>query len=212
MEGTPLFQPLLAGFFLTVALITVPGPQNLFVVRSGITKRHQFTVAISSFIADTVLILIGVLGLGFVIDQVKSIEGIMNALAVIFLVWFGRAAYEDAVREEKFELKQSQHGDNSQNDSSKRGALLCALSFSFLNPLAILDTVVIIGGTSFRFADTERTFFTLGAIAASAIWFFSLAYPLSKTVRPLFENPNGGKILNYFTSAFMIAFAFKLLL
>src|SRR3546814_3590910 len=49
-------------------------------------------------------------------------------------------------------------------------------ALSLLNPHVYLDTVVLLGGVAARYAGDERLAFALGAMLASALWFYGLGY------------------------------------
>jgi len=49
------------------------------------------------------------------------------------------------------------------------------MGFSLLNPHAIIDSLVIIGGGSSQYPD-QRLFFLMGVITSSLLWFSSLTF------------------------------------
>ena len=51
-----------------------------------------------------------------------------------------------------------------------------AMAFTFLNPHVYLDTVMLIGSASSRYASDERASFAIGAMLASFLFFFALGY------------------------------------
>jgi L-lysine exporter family protein LysE/ArgO len=66
--------------------------------------------------------------------------------------------------------------ENSPQKSRNRTQIIfLALGFSLLNPHAIIDALVIIGGGSSGYPKQEH-FFLLGVITSSFIWFSSLTF------------------------------------
>ena len=70
-----------------------------------------------------------------------------------------------------------------------------ALGVSLLNPHALLDTVVLIGGLSSRLDGTGRLFFGLGAATASACWFYSLSLG-GRLLAPVLRRPGAWRALD----------------
>ncbi len=61
----------------------------------------------------------------------------------------------------------------SKEASNRLQIILLALGFSLLNPHAIIDSLVIIGGGSTQFPE-HQTLFLMGVITSSLLWFISL--------------------------------------
>ncbi|MDP3426224.1 MAG: LysE family transporter, partial [Humidesulfovibrio sp.] len=73
--------------------------------------------------------------------------------------------------------------------------VLTALGVSLLNPHALLDTVVLIGGLSARLDASGRFSFGLGAALASACWFFSLSLG-GRLLAPVLRRPGAWRVLD----------------
>jgi L-lysine exporter family protein LysE/ArgO len=66
---------------------------------------------------------------------------------------------------------------------------------SLLNPHAQLDTVVLIGGLSSRLDAAGRLAFGLGAVSASACWFFALSLG-GRLLAPVLRRPQAWRMLD----------------
>jgi len=84
------------------------------------------------------------------------------------------------------------------------------LAFSLLNPHAYLDTVVIIGSVGAKYPLGERLWFGMGALLASTIWFFGLAYG-ARWLAPLFQRPVTWRVLDVIIGCVMWLIAFTLI-
>jgi L-lysine exporter family protein LysE/ArgO len=93
---------------------------------------------------------------------------------------------------------------------SLHATLLHCLAFTWLNPHVYLDTVVLVGSVSTRYAG-QRVAFALGAISASLLFFFALGYG-ARVLRPSFANPRAWQILDGLIGITMLALASKLAL
>ena len=91
-----------------------------------------------------------------------------------------------------------------------RIALLSCLGFTFLNPHVYLDTVIILGTLGNQHGPEGRWFFGAGAITASVVWFFSLAYG-ARLLAPLFRSPRAWRLLDALTALTLFLIAIGLL-
>ena len=57
------------GFFLGFSLILAIGAQNSFVIRQGLAKNYIVLVVSFCALADMFLILIGIYGIGFLVEK-----------------------------------------------------------------------------------------------------------------------------------------------
>jgi L-lysine exporter family protein LysE/ArgO len=178
------------GFFLSFTLIAAIGPQNAFVIRQGLKAEHVFLTALLCAFCDSVLILIGVLGAGQFLGQNEFIKTILTLAGVCFLVLYGAKSFYNVTKKERLTIKATNQ------PVSRKKIILQGISFSWLNPHAILDTVVIIGSVSAQYTFSESILFGSGAIIASLTWFFLLAY-CAKKLSKYFQVPLTWKIIDF---------------
>ena len=74
-----------------------------------------------------------------------------------------------------------------------------------------MDTVVLVGGLSAQYLPRPRVFFASGAMTASLLWFFSLAFGAS-ALAPVFRRPLAWRILDTGIGLVMWSIALGLLL
>lgn len=173
----------LAGLGLGFSLIVAIGAQNLFVLRQGIRREHVGLVATICAVSDAALILLGVSGLGAATQALPWLVDVVRWAGAIFLVGYGVLAGRRAL----FPSGQTLHAEASEPapaslDERRAGpgggawpvALTC-LALTWLNPHVYLDTVFLLGSVGATHGE-QRWLFAGGAMAASVIWFFSLAY------------------------------------
>jgi L-lysine exporter family protein LysE/ArgO len=87
--------------------------------------------------------------------------------------------------------------------------LLACLAITWLNPHVYLDTVILLGTISTRFAGHQAAF-AAGAASSSFLFFFSLGYGAA-WLRPIFSRPVSWRILETIIACVMWLIAFKLL-
>ena len=89
--------------------------------------------------------------------------------------------------------------------------LLACLAFTFLNPHVYLDTMVLIGTISTRYAGTAQWAFGLGACLASVVWFSALGFG-ARFLQPVFRNRHAWRVLDACIAVFMLVLCGLLLL
>ncbi|ANJ25835.1 LysE/ArgO family amino acid transporter [Agromyces aureus] len=89
---------LLAGLGLGLSLIVAIGAQNLFVLRQGIRREHVFAVAAICALSDLALIMLGVSGVGAVLQAVPWLVEAVRWAGAAFLVVYGLLAAKRAIR------------------------------------------------------------------------------------------------------------------
>lgn len=197
----------LEGFAVSFGLLLAIGPQNFYVLRQGLRHRHVFAVTTTTFISDVIMIGLGVMGVGRFFADHPLIAYWLGWGGVAFLLWFALKSLKGAI---KPDVITDDRIDASAGDAAGQGvriAVLHALAFAWLNPWAYVDTMVLIGGVSVRYeGDAARLAFMVGAVAASAIWFYAIGYG-AKRAAPLFKKPVTWRVLDSIITFVMLSVA-----
>ncbi len=196
---------LLKGFGTSAGLIMAIGLQNAFVLKQGLKKHHLFLTAFTCFVCDSLLIILGVTGLGLVFENFPTLENTLRWGGALFLVLYGLLSWKSA-----FQSKALIAELEKKANPSKWATLIPLLGFTFLNPHTYVDTFVLLGNIGAQCPIDERPIFILGALSASFVWFFSLAYGAS-LLSPLFKAPRTWQILNLTMGIVMFAIAWSLI-
>ncbi|MDL2343466.1 LysE/ArgO family amino acid transporter [Deinococcus sp. MIMF12] len=195
--------PFLRGLSLGLSLIVAIGPQNAFVLRQGLTRRHAALAALACSLADTGLITLGVLGVGAFLSRNPALTTAGTLAGAAFLLWYGWRSLQTARHPGTLQAE----GPAAQTTG---GVIATAAAFSFLNPHALLDTVVLLGGASAGLGERARLAFLGGAVLASWLWFFSLAL-LAGRLAPLMRSPRAWQVLDVLIGVMMWGIAAGLL-
>ena len=169
------------GLLLQASLIFALGPQNLFILESGLRRRYHITVSIVCALCDLTLIMLGVAGAATFFNQYPQIKIIFGVLGVGFLLLygFGKIKTQDELQLDNLEFKKL----------TLKRSILKAITFSVVNPHAYLDGIVLIGGYASKYESlSDRVILGLGASSYSLFWFLLLSTGAS-TLMPLFKNP-----------------------
>lgn len=207
---------LLAGLGLGFSLIIAIGAQNLFVLRQGLRREHVIAVAAVCALSDAALIALGVSGIGLILETVPWLIDAVRWAGAIFLVTYGLLAARRAWRPSGKSLDATAPtGDGSATGTTTTRTklapvLLACLALTWLNPHVYLDTVFLLGGVANTHGDL-RWVFAAGAMAASLIWFFGLAFG-SRFLSRWLSTPRAWRIVDAVIAVVMIALGISLVL
>lgn len=192
----------LTGFATGLGLIIAIGAQNAFVLRQGLRREYVFPIVLFASLSDALLIVVGIAGLGALIQGFPVALEVIRYAGAAYLTWFGIGALRRAMKPTTLEAA-------SESKGSVVGALLSIAALTFLNPHVYLDTVILLGGVANQFND-DRWIFGLGAACASFVWFFSLGY-FAKFLSRYVSNPKFWRVLDSFIAVVMFTIAVLLL-
>jgi L-lysine exporter family protein LysE/ArgO len=191
-----------SGFLLGFSLILAIGAQNAFVLRQGLRDEHVLTVVLACALSDALLIAVGVAGMGSLTAENPTLRHLLTWGGAAFLIVYGAIRFLAAWRGGATLTP-------GEAAPSRAAALTTCLALTWLNPHVWLDTVVLIGSVSSRFAD-QRWEFGVGAVIASFVFFFGLGYG-ARLLRPFFATPSAWRALDVVVGATMWMLATVLL-
>lgn len=200
---SPIF---IQGFFVSFGLIVAIGAQNAYVLKQGLLKQHIFWVCLVCFLCDFVLLSLGVLGFGRLIDAYASIKLLLAVLGAIFLFWYGFRSLKSAYQGGS--VLDIDLQDPTQK--SPKTVVLTTLALTLLNPHVYLDTLVLVGTVASPLAIDQKSIFLSGALVASALWFFGLGFG-ARLLIGLFKKPLTWRLLDTLIGIVMFVIATKLL-
>lgn len=194
-------SPLVVGFLASFALIAAIGAQNAFVLRQGIRGEHVLTVAVVCTVSDVVLIGAGIAGFGVLIGAHPGALEVARFGGAAFLVGYGLLAARRALRPAA--LTPSEKGP-----ARLLEVLATCLALTWLNPHVYLDTVVLLGALANEHRD-GRWLFGVGAVTASAVWFFGLGLG-ARRLAGVFATPTTWRILDGLIAVAMVGLGLSL--
>ena len=199
-----MIQSFLTGFFLGFSLIVAIGAQNTFVLRQGILGQHVFYTALFCALSDSLLISIGIAGISFFLNNfISQNSNILFGLSAVWLAGYGVIRLRSSLKSSKaIEIEMS----------TVKGlfpTISVAAVLTFLNPHVYLDTMILIGSISQQFYGFQKVTFALGAILASFVFFFSLAYG-ARILSPVMQRQSAWRILDCLIALIMFTIAFQL--
>jgi L-lysine exporter family protein LysE/ArgO len=186
------------GALISGGLIIAIGAQNAFILRQGLLGQKVLYACAVCFICDAVLITIGILGVGSILQKSPLFLNSLAMIGAIFLYWYGGNSFFRAYKgNSHLHVEQG-----TKNKDSVAKLMLSTLAITLLNPHVYLDTLVIIGGIGGTLDNMEKRWFLLGSIIASFVWFFGLGYA-SKKLIPFFESSKTWVVLDFIIGVVM---------
>ncbi|ATA26568.1 arginine transporter [Brenneria goodwinii] len=193
----------LQGFIFGAAMILPLGPQNAFVMNQGIRRQYHLMIAFLCSLSDVVLICAGVFGGSALLSQSSLLMGMITWGGVAFLLWYGWGAFKTVFSKDLAVVKAEMM------KQSRWRILATMLAVTWLNPHVYLDTFVVLGSLGSQFAGPERSWFALGSVTASFLWFFALAL-LAAWLSPWLNTPRVQRAINLFVGVVMWGIALQL--
>lgn len=198
-------QAFMQGLGLGASLIMPIGAQNAHVIRTGILGRHVALTVAACVLVDVGLIALGMSGFGALVESSPALLAACRWGGAAFLLWYGLRCLRRSWRG----AASPAAGPQAQAGSARR-ALLTVLAMSLLNPHVYLDTVVLLGAVGSSLALEHRDSFTLGAMAASLLWFTGLGV-LARRFSGLLGRPAVWRGIEALTGAVMLLLAWMVL-
>lgn len=192
------------GLLLGGSLIIAIGSQNAYVLKQGLLRSHVFLICLICSLSDAILIAIGTTGIGKIIENHPDWLKAITWFGAAYLFTFGIMSFRSALSNQTLLATAENTSQNT------KVVISTVLALTFLNPHVYLDTVLLIGSIASPYTNTDRVYFTLGAVSASFIWFFALGYG-ARLLIPLFKQPSAWKILNTVIGLIMWWIAYSLI-
>ncbi len=197
-----MILPLLIGLGSGLSLIVAIGAQNAFVLRQGIRREHVLPVVLICGVTDAMLELLGVAGIGLIVERAPIVLEVVRWGGVAFLIWYAWSAARRAMRPEVLVA-------GAGGETSLKKTVLACLAITYLNPHVYLDTMVLMGSIGNAQGDPARWWFVAGGAIASIGWFFVLGYGARALTR-FFATPRSWRILDGVVAVTMLVIAARL--
>lgn len=194
---------LLSGLASGLSLIVAIGAQNAFVLRQGVQRSHVLLVVAVCALSDVLLIVLGVAGVGLLIEQAPGLLDAVRWAGAAFLLAYGGMAAVRAIRGTQ----------GSQPLAGQKGtwaaALGTCLALTWLNPHVYLDTVLLLGSLAGTHGPDGRWWFAVGAGLGSIAWFAALGTG-ARFLAPVFARPGSWRVLDGSVALVMVILAVML--
>jgi L-lysine exporter family protein LysE/ArgO len=197
-----MLAPALAGFALMAGLSVAIGAQNAFILRQGLLRANVGLLVGIAIGIDATLVIAGAAGFGGFVHAHAGVLKFISWAGAAFIAGYGVLAVRRALHPASLLPPEGV-------PLTRVKAARTLLAVSLLNPHVYLDTVVLVGGIAGRYPGTARGAYTLGAIAASVLWFSTLGFG-ARLLGPVFARPMAWRVLDAVIALIMFGIAASL--
>lgn len=192
------------GFVLALALILPIGMQNGFIISQGSLHRRwtgALPAVLTAAVCDTILVGLAVVGVSAAALHILWLRYVFGSVGVLFLFYMGWTTWRDRTQVQKDEITSAW---------PPKRQIAFASSVSLLNPHALIDTLVVIGGNALMYTSwRDKIAFGAACAAVSWIWFFILVIVGHLAGRAAAKKASLG-LINQISAIMMWASAFYL--
>jgi L-lysine exporter family protein LysE/ArgO len=155
------------GLLLGLAYVAPIGMQNLYVINTAIKagRLRAYQVAFITIFFDISLALACFYGIGLVLESLPALRSAVLLIGSIMVIYIGIGLIRSAPNVSK---------NVNVGEPLAKVALIC-FTVTWLNPQAIIDGTLLLGGFKASLPAAYSNPFILGVAAASFCWFTGLA-------------------------------------
>jgi len=168
-----MIEYLLQGLLFGFAYVAPIGTQNLYVINTAMqkSKSRAYEVAQIIIIFDILLAISCFFGIGILVDKFSILKGMILLLGSIVVIYIGVGL----IRSSSAQLL-----DDISLDDSLTKTIVSCFAVTWLNPQAIIDGSLLLGGFRAALPMEMSKYFIIGVCTASFLWFSTLATVISK--------------------------------
>lgn len=190
-----MLSAFLSGVALCLGLCMVFGPQNIFVMRTGLERKNRWAVILTCFFCEFAVLMFSTFGVGAWIQKTRWLLISISIGGMLFLAYYGGMALRNVIANKYSGISSVDEDEDSRPRNRIKMAILAAFAVSSLNPDSLKDTMIIIPGIAAGYDDQGKLMFLAGHLSTIFIWFSSLCFAASK-MRKLFMKPIAWRILD----------------
>lgn len=195
-----MIKYLIQGFLLGIAYVAPIGMQNLYVINTAISKTRlrAFQVALITTFFDMSLAVACFFGIGTLMEKSALLKTIVLLAGSVVVIIIGI----------KLILSKDNADSKVDVDKSIFETIFTCFMVTWVNPQALIDGSLLLGGFRVSLPHEGSAFFILGVCAASFLWFTGIAAIISK-----FKNAFNKKIIriiNIICGTIIIYYGLKL--
>ena len=163
-----MYKYLIQGLLLGLAYVAPIGMQNLYVINTAMkgNKLKTYQVALTTIFFDITLALACFFGIGLLVKNIPILKSIILLVGSVLVIYIGIGLIR-ACSEVKNDMEIS--------DSIVKIIITCFI-VTWLNPQALIDGSLLLGGYHASVPVQMAKYFILGFCSSSFIWFMTVSY------------------------------------
>jgi L-lysine exporter family protein LysE/ArgO len=193
-----------AGALLCASLIAAIGPQNLHVLRVGLSRRHVTLTVVLCVAGDALLIALALGGSGLAPKAQSALQPLLLGAGGAVLLVMAAQSLREALQPAAAQATAGKAAAGWRDTAGRTVAV------TFANPAVWIETLLVVGAAALALPNGEREAFALGALAASSLWFSALGWG-ARLLAPWLARPAVLRALALASAAMMAGMALRLL-
>lgn len=179
-----MFKYLLQGLLVGLAYVAPIGTQNLYVINAAVkeSKAKTCQVALITIFFDISLAVSCFFGIGFLIDRFALLKAGILLVGSLLVIYIGIGLIRST----------SELSEDVKIDSSIIRVIGTCFAVTWLNPQALIDGSLLLGGSNAALPSEMSKYFIIGVCLASFVWFITVASFILK-----FRNKINNNILKW---------------
>jgi L-lysine exporter family protein LysE/ArgO len=159
------------GFLLGMAYVAPIGMQNLYVINTAIRMKRTraYQVALITTFFDISLALACFFGIGILFEKISFLKYIFWLVGSLAVIYIGISLI----------LSNPKLDDKIKVDEPILKIIGVCFAVTWLNPQAIIDGSLLLGGFRATFSNSSAAYFILGVVTASFSWFNGITTVIS---------------------------------
>jgi L-lysine exporter family protein LysE/ArgO len=190
------------GFVLGLGMFVCPGPKDVLILRQALLRRSALELVSVGVLSDALLIWIGMAGVSVALAKAPGFQTVALWFGTFLLLGHSLFAARRSIHGMPFSISLAV----SEQGTSRIRSFVALLTVSFLNPVAWLDTLLVVGTVGASMPAPGQVSFAFGATIASLVWFLFLVVGARTTSR-LMEKRNAARVLDAFVALAMSGMA-----
>jgi L-lysine exporter family protein LysE/ArgO len=164
-----MFNYFLQGIVVGLAYLAPIGMQNIYLINTAAqeTRKKTLVVAFIIIFFDISLALACFFGIGMLINTWPVLQGIILLFGSVLVICIGLALIRS--------LPQISEEEGGAAGSSLVNIIWICFAIAWLNPQAIIDGSLLLGGIYASLPRGMSIYFIFGVCISSCLWFLSLA-------------------------------------
>lgn len=162
-----MFKYLLQGLLLGLAYVAPIGTQNLYVINAAVqkSKGKTYQVALITIFFDISLAVSCFFGIGFLMDRFVILKAGILIVGSLLVMYIGIGLIRSSSK-----ISEDVHIDNSLIK-----IIGTCFAVTWLNPQALIDGSLLLGGFNATLPGAMSKYFIIGVCLASFTWFMTVS-------------------------------------
>ncbi len=195
-----MFQVLFQGLLFGLAYVAPIGTQNLYVINTATTQSRMkaYQVALITVIFDISLAIACFFGIGLLIEEFDIVKKAILLLGGAIVTYIGIGLIRSTAKLTTSDTV----------DTTLIKTILSCFAVTWLNPQAIIDGSLLLGGFRATLDADMAKYFIMGVCMASFTWFFTLATFITRFKEKM---PRIIKWINLICGSILVFYGLKLM-